>query len=102
MTRLSRKLQKQTGSESQAGYVKWFNPRAGYGFIASNGSEYFIHYKNIDMSGYKKLEPGQSVEFVTQNYEGHIQATNVRIKNAKQFGTDQPNASGRSNDPDGV
>lgn len=51
------------------GTVKWFNAEKGFGFITVDGAEsehqqdVFVHYKAIDMPGYKVLDEGQSVEF---------------------------------------
>ncbi|WP_424463095.1 cold-shock protein [Pseudoclavibacter helvolus] len=51
------------------GTVKWFNADKGYGFItvdALDGAaaqDVFVHYKAIEMQGYRVLEEGQKVEF---------------------------------------
>lgn len=51
------------------GTVKWFNAEKGYGFITVDGDEggaqqdVFVHYKAIEMQGYRVLEEGQKVEF---------------------------------------
>ncbi|GGA62807.1 cold-shock protein [Pseudoclavibacter endophyticus] len=51
------------------GTVKWFNAEKGFGFItvdAAGGEQQqdvFVHYRAIDMPGYKVLEEGQVVEF---------------------------------------
>jgi CspA family cold shock protein len=46
------------------GTVKFFNAQKGYGFISrEGGSDVFVHYSNIDGSGYKSLEEGDQVEF---------------------------------------
>jgi len=47
------------------GTVKWFNAEKGYGFIASDdqGEDVFVHFSAIQMSGYRALNEGQSVEF---------------------------------------
>ena len=46
------------------GKVKWFNSEKGYGFLAQdNGPDVFVHYSNIEGSGYRSLEEGDSVEF---------------------------------------
>lgn len=47
----------------QTGKVKWFNDAKGYGFIASEGKEYFVHFKEIQCEGFKSLTEGQSVKF---------------------------------------
>ncbi|MEJ7650792.1 cold-shock protein [Nakamurella sp. A5-74] len=61
------------------GTVKWFNAEKGYGFITpdDNGPDVFVHYSEIQSSGYRSLEENQRVEFeVTQGNKGP-QATAV-------------------------
>lgn len=48
----------------QQGIVKWFDEKKGFGFIESNGSDYFAHFKAIKQQGFKTLVEGQKVEFV--------------------------------------
>lgn len=62
------------------GTVKWFNAEKGYGFIAqSNGDDLFVHYSEIQGSGYRTLEEGATVEFeVTQGRKG-LQASAVTV-----------------------
>jgi len=46
------------------GTVKFFNAEKGYGFISIEGGEdVFVHYSNIEGSGYRSLDEGQQVEF---------------------------------------
>ena len=47
------------------GTVKWFNAEKGFGFISPDGSDtdVFVHFSNIEGSGYRSLEEGQAVEF---------------------------------------
>lgn len=47
----------------QSGTVRWFNDQKGFGFIESNGEDYFAHFKAIQTSGFKTLKEGQKVEF---------------------------------------
>lgn len=47
----------------QQGTVKWFNDEKGYGFLACNGQDYFIHYKEIQKEGFKTLKEGDKVFF---------------------------------------
>ena len=51
--------------EKLQGTVKFFNAKKGFGFIrsTSDDKEYFVHFSNIVMEGYKKLEDNQKVEF---------------------------------------
>lgn len=47
------------------GYVKWFNDKKGYGFIASHeiDGDIFVHFSAIVMSGYKTLQSDMTVDF---------------------------------------
>ena len=46
------------------GTVKFFNAEKGYGFISrEQGDDVFVHFSNIQGSGYRTLEEGQRVEF---------------------------------------
>jgi len=65
----------------EQGTVKWFNASKGYGFIQrESGSDVFVHFKSIQMEGYKSLKQGDQVEFEVQETEKGLQATNVLIK----------------------
>ena len=62
------------------GTVKWFNPDKGFGFIAvddSTGEDVFVHYKSIDIPGFRTLNENQRVEFeIVQGPKG-MQADHV-------------------------
>jgi CspA family cold shock protein len=46
------------------GTVRFFNSEKGFGFISrEQGDDVFVHYSNIQGSGYKSLAEGQQVEF---------------------------------------
>lgn len=62
------------------GTVKWFNADKGYGFISQeNGEDLFVHYSEIQSSGYRSLNEGAKVEFeVTQGKKGK-QASAVTV-----------------------
>ena len=45
------------------GTVKWFNDSRGFGFIGAGSKEYFVHYKEIQGTGFKSLAPGDRVDF---------------------------------------
>lgn len=49
----------------QNGTVKWFNDQKGFGFVASEGKDFFIHYKEIQIDGFKSLKEGDKVRFVS-------------------------------------
>ena len=51
-------------SETLQGTVKWFSAQKGYGFITGeDGIDYFAHFSEIQMDGYRKLRGGQPVLF---------------------------------------
>lgn len=58
-------------SDTQRGTVKWFNESKGFGFIESEGKDYFVHYSAIQSSGFKSLREGAAVTFKpTQGQKG--------------------------------
>ena len=60
------------------GKVKWFNPRKGYGFIATaDGRDVFVHYSSISGEGYKSLVEGDPVSFDVVEGEKGLRAENV-------------------------
>ena len=62
------------------GTVKFFNAEKGYGFISRDGQEdLFVHYSNIQGSGYRSLEAGQQVEFEVGPGRKGDEAQNVRV-----------------------
>ena len=76
-----------SATDRKVGNVKWFNNKAGYGFITvgektDSPLDVFVHYSNINVSNsqYKYLVQGEYVEFVqTPTPEGvhAFQATAV-------------------------
>jgi cold shock protein len=67
-------------AERQHGTVKWFNASKGYGFISSeDGKEYFVHYSEINVSGYRSLKEGQEVEFTAVQGDKGLQAHDVSV-----------------------
>ncbi|HAT6977339.1 cold-shock protein [Legionella pneumophila] len=53
------------------GKVKWFNKAKGFGFIESNGKDYFVHFSAIQGNGFKNLPDGARVLFkVGQGQKG--------------------------------
>jgi len=46
------------------GTVKWFNESKGFGFISQEeGGDVFVHFGDIDGSGFKTLAEGDNVTF---------------------------------------
>ena len=61
------------------GIVKFFNAEKGFGFISRDqGDDVFVHFSNIQGSGYKSLEEGQAVEFDVAPGRKGEEAQNVR------------------------
>jgi cold shock protein len=61
------------------GTVKFFNSEKGYGFISrEQGEDVFVHYSNIQGSGYRSLQEGQAVEFDVAPGRKGEEAQNVR------------------------
>lgn len=50
-------------SEKILGTVKWFNESKGFGFLESEGKDYFVHFSAILSSGFKTLAEGAKVKF---------------------------------------
>jgi len=62
------------------GTVKWFNSEKGYGFITpEEGADLFVHYSEIQTSGFRTLNEGDKVEFdITDGKKGK-QASAVKL-----------------------
>jgi len=60
------------------GTVKWFNERKGFGFLSRDeGDDVFVHYSNIQSSGFKSLTEGQPVQFEVEDGPKGPTAVNV-------------------------
>ena len=89
-TRVSRSLELRGSPDGRAlqreentltvGTVKFFNAEKGFGFISrDSGDDVFVHYSNIQGSGYKSLTEGQKVEFDVAPGRKGEEAQNVRV-----------------------
>ena len=61
------------------GTVKWFSNEKGYGFVEpeEGGEDLFIHYSDIEGTGYKSLEEGDEVEYEVEDSPKGPRAVNV-------------------------
>ena len=72
-----------TTADSVSGCVKWFNNKAGYGFITVTDRDIFVHHTAIQVnhSQYRYLVQGEYVELEISHVENdshEFQASNVR------------------------
>ena len=62
------------------GTVKFFNADKGFGFISrEQGDDVFVHFSNIQGSGFESLNEGQRVEFDVAPGRKGEEAQNVRV-----------------------
>lgn len=62
------------------GTVKWFDDKKGFGFILEeDGTDIFVHHKNIIMLGRRTLLEGQQVEYEVSVSDGRSKAVNVSV-----------------------
>jgi len=59
------------------GRALWFANKMGFGFIQHEGIDYFVHYTDIQMKGWRSLSPDDEVEFELENQNGRIKAVRV-------------------------
>ena len=66
-----------SSAQRTTGRVKWFNNKAGYGFItattgAQSGTDVFVHHSGLSVAGqqYRYLVQGEYVEFQMNAVEG--------------------------------
>jgi CspA family cold shock protein len=70
---------KEESKQVATGTVKFFNAEKGFGFISrEDGDDVFVHYSNIQATGYKTLNEGQRVEFDVAPGRKGEEAQNVR------------------------
>lgn len=62
------------------GIVKWFNDAKGYGFIGSEGTDYFVHFSAIKSEGFKSLKEGDKVSFEFESSPRGATAKNVMVE----------------------
>lgn len=65
---------------SNQGTVKWFNATKGFGFIASENKDVFVHISAVEAAGLQSLNEGDIVMFDTQDGPKGPSAVNLSIK----------------------
>jgi CspA family cold shock protein len=66
--------------ERVTGIVKWFNGEKGFGFInQEDGPDVFVHYSEINSTGYRTLNEGDRVEFTLTEGKKGPQASSVTV-----------------------
>jgi len=69
----------EEAGERVEGTVKWFSNPKGYGFISrEGGDDVFVHYSEIQGSGFRSLSAGERVEFTIKQSEKGPRAAAVR------------------------
>lgn len=64
------------------GTVKRFSEKHGYGFIDTiNGESAFFHYSQLNIDGFKTINPGQNVNFEIVETEKGLRAINICLDN---------------------
>ena len=59
-------------SQGLTGTTKWFDAKRGFGFITDeDGIDYYVHFSEIEMEGFRKLKTGQMVSFEPEEDEEH-------------------------------
>ena len=63
------------------GTVKFFKEKPGWGFIVGDdGQERFLHYSEINMEGFRKVQKGDRVSYeVGEGKDGRVQALGVTV-----------------------
>jgi CspA family cold shock protein len=63
----------------EEGTVKWFNASKGFGFIQRHtGEDVFVHFRSLQMEGFKTLNEGDKVQFEVEQGPKGLQAVNVK------------------------
>jgi CspA family cold shock protein len=65
-------------SQREVGHVKWFNEKKGFGFIVNDsGEDIFVHYKDIQGTGFKTLHEDDQVSFLIEKGPKGLKAQDV-------------------------
>jgi len=65
---------------SNQGQVKWFNATKGFGFIACENKDVFVHISAVEAAGLHSLNEGDTVQFEIQDGPKGPSAINLTVK----------------------
>jgi len=72
-------------SDRETGHVKWFNEKKGFGFIVNTqGDDIFVHYKDIQGSGFKTLHENDHVSYLLEKGPKGLKAQDVSVSAGEQ------------------
>lgn len=61
------------------GTVKWFNPQKGFGFIATEDRDVFVHVTAVHAAGLDSLDEGATVAFDMEDGPKGPSAVNLSV-----------------------
>ena len=65
---------------SNQGTVKLFNATKGFGFIACENKDVFVHISAVEAAGLRSLNEGDTVMFETQDGPKGPSAVNISVR----------------------
>jgi cold shock protein len=65
---------------SKQGTVKWFNATKGFGFIACEDKDVFVHISAVEAAGLNSLNEGDTVMFETEEGPKGPSAVNISVQ----------------------
>jgi CspA family cold shock protein len=64
---------------SKSGQVKWFNGQKGFGFIATEDKDVFVHISAVHAAGMDSLQEGDTVSFDMEDGPKGPSAVNLTV-----------------------
>ena len=64
---------------SKSGQVKWFNGQKGFGFIATEDKDVFVHITAVHAAGMDTLTEGATIAFDMEDGPKGPSATNLTV-----------------------
>jgi cold shock protein len=63
------------------GQVKWFNGQKGFGFIATEDKDVFVHISAVHAAGMDSLDEGATISFDMEDGPKGPSAVNISVAN---------------------